>query len=275
MTASDFKDAYQLGQGAEIKTHTTNEVEHILIPPNCDLKSMEYLMDAPQRIKAHPEFYDIPGFNDYIKDFKEEGSRIFVDDSNYRFVTVFDCHSKDAPAWGDHSASLNVEISDEWKRFKNLNGKKLEPIEFAEFLEDNVGCIKAGNLSGADLLTMAQNFKIKIKGDLQIDDQLHNGLRHLTINDDSTLKGANEKGKEVKFPETLTISLRFFKNCSTYPVEVFLRYRANNDSLFFFIKIPDPDGLQEEAFNQVMAEVKEATELPTLKGSFQGPSHKG
>jgi len=34
------------------------------------------------------------------------------------------------------------------------------------------------------------------------------------------------------------------------------------------------EGLQEQAFDAVMEEVKKTTGLPTLKGEFDGPNHR-
>ena len=272
---TDFKDAHQLGQATKIETIEISGVTHVQVPPGCDLQSMEQLMPAPQRIVASPVFTDIAGFAAYIKEFKEAGSRIFVDDKNWSFITVFDCHAKDQPAWGDHSASMDVVASNEWKRFQRYNDKKMSPSEFAEFLEDNIEYLaKSEGLSGADLLSMAQSFKIKLKGNIEVDETLSQGMKKLVIIDDSTIRGAKQNGKEVSFPETLSFDLRIFKNHASYPIKVFLRTRHDDTSLHFFIKIPDVEGLEEEAFDRVIEAVAKETKLPTLKGSFKGKYHK-
>lgn len=50
--------------------------------------------------------------------------------------------------------------------------------------------------------------------------------------------------------------------------------RSTIEQVVFLIKIPDPEGLLEEAFDRVIDDVRTATGLPTLKGNFEGPSHK-
>ncbi|MDP2141327.1 MAG: DUF2303 family protein [Gammaproteobacteria bacterium] len=272
----DFQSAFEAGQATQIVTADIEGVQHILVPPGCTLQSMERLMDAPIRIKAHPSFNDVAGFAEYVKEFAEEGSRVFVDDAQYRFTTVFDCHAKDQPAWGDHSASITMGLAPEWKRFREFDSKAMSPKVFAEFLEDNVAYVDTARsgMSGADVLTMAQTFKVDIKGELDVEESLSQGLRKLVIKDDSTLRGKNVQGKELSFPEKLHFNLRIFKNHSAYPIEVFLRTRTTKEQVVFLIKIPDPEGLLEEAFDRVIEDVCNATGLPTLKGSFEGPSHK-
>lgn len=272
----DFQAAFEAGQATQIVYANFHGIDHVLIPPGCKLQSLETLLPAPTRIKATPSFNDVDGFATYVAEFKGDGSRVFVDDSKYRFTTVFDCHAKDQPAWGDHSASITMELAHEWKRFRGFDSKAMSPKEFAEFLEDNVAYVdgERSGMSGADVLTMAQTFKVNVKGELDVEESLSRGLRKLVIKDDSTLRGKNVAGTELEFPEKLHFNLRIFKNHNAYPIEVYLRTRTSKEAVVFLIKIPDPDGLLEEAFDRVIDDVRSRTLLPTLKGSFNGPTHK-
>lgn len=271
-TSTEFEAAFAAGASINIVTQEIEGIEHALVPPGCELRSLEKLMPKPMRIRATPEFYDVAGFVDYAAEFQQEGTRIFVEDSSFRFFTIFDFHAKDTPAWGDHSASLCMTPSAEWTRFKSIDGVKMAPMELAEFLEENLTYI-AGPVEGADLLTMAQNLKVTLKGNLDVEHSTQAGMRHLQIKDDSTLAGRSGK-KEIAFPEKVELALRIFDNHSTYPIKAFLRYRANKDGVTFWFKIPDPQGIEREAFETVVKEVRETTGLKTLKGRFRGPSHK-
>lgn len=269
---TEFEAAFNQGASTAIVRQTIAGIEHVLVPPGSTLQSMERLMDAPQRIKANPEFYDAAGFCDYTEEFKQDGTRIFVDQQAWRFFTVFDFHAPGKPAWGDHSASLKMNESPEWKRFKAVDGKKMAPQELAEFLEENLVYV-AGPIAGAELLTMAQNLKVQLKGDLDVEHSTQSGLRKLLIKDDSVLKGHSGK-KELSFPEKVDLHLRIFDNHSTYPIAVFLRYRASKEGVTFWFKIPDPQGIEEQAFEAVINEIRETSGLKTLKGRFEGPRHK-
>jgi len=275
----EFQSAYTLGLERTIEKIEVDGIMHLMVPKTMSVESMAHLMDAPNRIKAHPSFNDVEGFAGYAKEFQEAGSRVFVDDINHSFVTVFDCHAKDSPAWCDHSASMKLSHSHEWNRFVDFNNKKLSAKQFAEFLEDNISYLgamdtAAGFTSPADILTMAQTFKVRLKGELDVEDTLQAGVRKLIIKDDSTLSGRNADGKELSFPEKLNFNLRVFKNHHTYPITVWLRTRASKDGVTFWITIPDVDGIVEQAFDQVIDRVQTCTGLPTLKGQFDGPNHR-
>lgn len=276
MSKTEFESAHALGAATEIVSHTIGGVEHIIVPPGSSLESMERLMAAPIRIRSHPAFGDIESFAAYAKDFQDNKSRIFVDDNKHSFCVVFDGDEKSKPGWGDHSCSMALHHSHEWDRFRSLDGKKMTPKEFAEFLEDHLPYLNdnENKQKSGELLGMAQSFKLKLKGNVEVEESLHLGLKTLIIQDDSTLKSQDKKGKELKFPEELHFNLRIFKNHATYPIKVYLRYRISENAVVFFIKIPDPTLLVEQAFDQVMESVKKAAKLPTLRGVYDGPRHK-
>lgn len=268
----EYESAFNHGRNTEVVTKLIDGVTHVLIPSDASLKSMDHLLPAPRRIVANPEFYDVWGFADYANEFKSEGTRIFVNQADRRFFTIFDFHAPGVPAWGDHSASLEMRLSPEWRRWKDISGKVLSPIDMAEWLEDNMEYIIAP-ITGADLLSMAQNYKVKLKGDLTVEQSMQSGLRTLHIKDDSVLQGKSG-AKEMMFPEQIELALRIFDNHDTYPVKVYLRYRTDKESVTFFFKVPDPERLEEQAFDLVVEKVAKTTKLKTLKGRFAGPRHK-
>lgn len=269
---TDFAAAFEAGAATKLVIQDIEGVTHVQVPAGATLQSLEALLDAPTRIKASPEFYDVAGFIDYTREFAAHGTRIFVDPAETRFFTVFDAHAPGLPAWGDHSASLQLKQSPEWQRFKKVDGYKFSPMELAEFIEENLEYFK-GPIEGADLLTMCQNLKVQLKGDLQIEQSTQSGLKHLQIKDDSVLQGKSGD-KELAFPEKVELSLRVFDQHSAYKLSVFLRYRATKEGVAFWFKVPDPDGIEEEAFEKVIDDIKDKSELKTLKGRYQGPRHK-
>ncbi len=270
--ATEYESAFAHGRQTTFVATEIEGIPHAQIPHDCALESFAHLLPSPTRIKANPEFYDVAGFADYANEFKAEGTRIFVNQNDRRFFTVFDFHAPGKPAWGDHSASLKMNLSPEWLRWKEIDGKPLSPTELAEWIEDNLEWIE-GPITGAKLITMAQNLKVTLKGDLTIEQTLQAGLRHFSIRDDSVVKGVSG-AKGFVFPEQVTLALRIFDNHETYPISVYLRYRTTAEKITFFFKIPDPQRLEEQAFDVVIQQVADATKLKTLKGRYEGPRHK-
>ncbi|NPU91429.1 MAG: DUF2303 family protein [Gammaproteobacteria bacterium] len=191
-----------------------------------------------------------------------------MDEKKAAFTAVFDCDHKDSPAWGDHNITLAMDTASEWTRFTNINNKRMDQREFAEFLEDSVTYIVGpGEFTGARLLEMAQNINIELKGQLQCVETMAEGLRVLNIKDDSTAH-ANLGGQILKFPTGLELALRVFKGSKLYKFPVHLRHRAQKEGLKFWITIPDIERVREEAFTQVIAQVQEACGRVVYRGAY-------
>lgn len=265
---TDFRDAFNSGQATKVVVEDIYGVPHVLVPEGADIKSMAHLMDAPKRIVASPQFLDIDGFADYAAEFQQAGSRIFVDDEKRVFFIMFDAPAKDAPAWADHTASYPVKTSPEWERFKAIDGKRLEPLELAEFLEDNLEYF-IGPVNGAELLTMAQDLKVTIKGKMANKGTTQKGVTTLLVENNSELAGGPKK---LAFPENVELSLRIFKNHAHYKIQSRLRYRFTDEGVKFFFSLYDTSQIEESAFNVVVNDVKDATGLKTVRGSYFGPS---
>ncbi len=266
---TDFQAAFDAGTNQEIKVLNIGGIDHALVPDSAGLKSFERLMDNPNRIKATHEFHDVESFAKYFKAFKEEGTRIFVDERRGTFTVVFDCDHKDSPGWGEHRITLSFSKSNEWNHFTGAHNERKSQSVFAEFLEDHADyVIGPDDYTGANLIAMAQNINISIKGNCQVEETIANGLKTLVIKDDSTATG-QLNGKQVSFPEKLQLRLRIFKGASAFDIGVHLRQRVNSGSLTFWISIPDIDAIIESAFNAVIEEVEEETGLECLKGTYK------
>lgn len=269
---TDFRSAYEAGAATAIVSERLEGVLHVQVPAGAGLVSLETLLPAPRRIKASPEFYDVDGFLDYTKEFAAAGTRVFVDAAKRQLFTVFDAHAPDRPAWGDHCASLRLKCSAEWERICAVSDKRFDPMGLAEFIEENLEYFQ-GPIAGADLLTMAQNLKVTLKGDLDVQHSTQSGLRHLTIKDDSVVAGRVAE-KELSFPEKVDLKLRVYEGHAAYAVSVFLRYRVKKDGVLFWFSIPDRAGIEEASMDNVIDDIRAQSGLKVLKGRYQGPKHQ-
>lgn len=264
----DFQAAFDAGTEQKLDIVNLGGIDHALVPKSASVQSFERLMPQPNRIRANHEFHDVESFAKYFKEFEEEGTRIFVDESRGKFTVVFDCDHKENPAWGEHRITLNFSKSSEWNHFTNAHNDRKSQSEFAEFLEDHADYVVGpAQFTGANLITMAQNINIKVKGECTVEETIANGLKTLIVKDDSTGSG-QLNGQQVSFPEKLELRLRIFKGASAFDISVHLRQRVNRGSMTFWISIPDIDAIIESAFNAVIKEVEEATGKECFKGSY-------
>lgn len=270
--------AFDMGVKTKINSKMIGGIEHVQLPDDCKLQSFERLMDKPNRIKAAHVFNDTDSFVTYFELFSSEGTRIFVDDKNFNFTTVYDCDNPGEPAWGDHTSSLQMRFSFEWSRFKNIHKERMNQKEFSEFLCRNAEYIefhrKDGSenipMDGNELLTMAKKIDVNIKGNAEFEESESRGIKKIVICDDSTASGKTSDGKSIEFPEEITLTLRVFRNSAAFKVPAFLRQRIDKDKkgLIFWIEIKDIEQTEEAAFDKVIAEMEEKTKITALRGIY-------
>lgn len=100
--------------------------------------------DAPKRRSGNAEMTRIGSFIEHVNRFKTGSSALFARDdmTTPRLTAVLDYHHAVTdlgdlgPDFCDHTAGFAFPLSEEWKAWVKLNGKAMDNIEFAEFLEE-------------------------------------------------------------------------------------------------------------------------------------------
>lgn len=242
------------------------DVPHMLLPKHIELKSLEHLLPAPKRIKGIFKFEEPQSFARYIGEFKENGSRVFADFDKYRFLAVINGAVRDKPAHSDHRVTLEMTTTQEWKAWVKQSGQKMQPREFAIFLENHIKEI-TGNFSGGDLLGMCRALRVNVKAGMTADESASKGKRSLTFSANTEVRAQRAAdGAEIAFPETIEITLRVFNHVQPYVFEPRLRWDANDKGIVFWYDLIDSVIVERAAFEQVVAEVNGATTLPAYVG---------
>ncbi len=135
----------QLADGAEpVNTHeeknSADKAQIVAIPKTHDIYDMkDFLPKDPVRIVSSLSLYDVNSFIAYINEYKGPATHIFgqITKEPFYFKGIIDYHSKETPAWCDHSVMLVLQYSKEFANWHDINGKMLKQSEFAEFLKDH------------------------------------------------------------------------------------------------------------------------------------------
>ena len=106
----------------------------------------------------------------------------------------------DNPHWGMHKAVYDCPFSDDWKAWVGSDGNKMNQIDFAEFLENNIQNIApiSDNYkgpSGTDLLEMVLAFQETRKVEFKSVKRLQDGTCQFQYSDDKSGSG------NTKIPE--------------------------------------------------------------------------
>lgn len=251
-----------------------HQAPHCLTPPGWNIADLSRHLPQPLRIKESPVFTGASDFAAYFHEFKAEGARIFVDDKKYRFTTVFDCSTPGVPRHGDHSASLQMDFSPEWTKWKAKNAHAMTSREFSAFIENNIENIGDDEFPAIKLLDMCRRLRVAFKGDVSVDEIDADGVRTLTANAAATVRGATPDGVAIPFPEYMAVNLRIFRNAARYTFKARLRWDCDAGKTSFRFDLQNVEAVEEAAFDEVIEAVKRLTERPVLRGAYAGTYHK-
>jgi uncharacterized protein YfdQ (DUF2303 family) len=241
----------------------------------CDLKVVEIPRDkleSPRFLTAAPKFHDPAAFIKYVNDFKAPETRIFHTDEGV-FVAVLDYHRISLGAeHGDHTATLELRRSPEWKEWAGASGKPFGQQAFAEFIEDNARDIT--NPDPETMLRIASGLHATVGAEFRQATNQANGQIQLSYNE--TINGT-VNGKDEAIPASFQIGLRPFLGGPRYAVDCRLRYRIERSSgaaLKLHFKALHLDVHTETALEQIVAKVKDETLIVPALGSHDAEAFK-
>lgn len=214
-----------------------------------------------QRDKAHPlrkkgayVVTDATSFVSYLGKHGEPNTELWANDraGTVRAVVNAPEGSGDTAAgWEDHTATLALPFTPDWKEWVARDGKYLPQSEFAEFIEDHLPNFK--DPSGADMLELAQTFQAKTKVDFESSQRLKSGETQLTYVEDTTAS-AGKKGS-LAIPDTFELALQVHERGPVYRVKARFRYRITGGNLLLAFRLDRIDDVRRHAFDEVIAQI--------------------
>lgn len=230
------------------------DAEKALVPEGYRLEDLEHLHAAPRRIKQHIELRSAQSFIDYVERFSDDGATVFCDLKGQKFSAILDYHKEaDIARWGDHRATYNCPVDTRWKLWTAHNGKAMNQVDFARFIENNLPDIVQP--SGADMLNVSRSLQAKKKIDFKSDQTLSNGDIQFTYNEQTTGSAG-----QMEIPQEFTLGIPVYEGGAKYELKARLRYRINEGQLAMWYDLLRPERLLEDAFNELSAHIKKEVE---------------
>lgn len=248
----------------------------------------EYL-DHPERRTGTAAMTRLESFIEHVGRFKNAESIVFArDDRDAPGLTaVLDYHDAGAdgtPRFGDHRTTFRFPLSDEWKVWVKFDGKRMDMVEFAQFLEERVNDIDVVE-SVDDLNEDIRRFIGATKLDkIASPSRLIELSRNLQIHESSTVKSAHNPasgegvirfesehtdaaGQPVDVPSLFVICIPVFAHDGYYRIAARLRYRKMPEGIVFWYDLWRTDLVFDHAFDKACERVKSETGLPLLIGA--------
>lgn len=180
---------------------------------------------------------------------------------------------------GKHRIHYAFPLSEEWKKWLEMDGEAMKQQDFAWFLEDRI--LEVSSPEAADLIYEEQ-FGTKIA----LASQLVELSRGLNVRVDSTVKNAvtlqtgeasiqfeeahtDAAGQPLKVPGLFILNIAPFFMGDKVRIPVRLRYRIVGGKVMWFYNIYRPDLVITETVRATLFEAKRETELPAFEGSAE------
>lgn len=254
-------------------TRMVGETPVVLLPEGFQVSNLEKLLNAPTRKRGVTVLNDAESFVAVVNDQKGENTRLFSTINPPTFTAVFNHHANGA-GWGDHQAKYNAPISPEWGAWNQVDGKRMNQVDMARFIEANMIDIvflapdpekkHPGSPDGATFLEICHTLEAKKKVNFKSSVRLPDGSTQFTYDED--VQGSAVNGT-MSIPEQFTIGVPVFENGEKWMVDVRFRYRIEEGGrLSMWLELVRPHKTIETAVKELRAHIGKETGLTVLNG---------
>lgn len=245
----------------------------VLLPEGFTVSNLEKLLPAPTRKRGTTVLNDAESFIAVVLDQKGDNTRLYSTINPPTFTAVFN-HEGDVAGWGDHKAKYNAPISPEWGAWGEVDGKRMNQVDMARFIEANMVDIvylqpnpearHPGSPDGATFLEICHTLEAKKKVNFKSSVRLPDGSTQFTYDED--VSGTAVNGT-MAIPEQFTIGVPVFENGEKWMVDVRFRYRIEEAGrLSMWLELVRPHKTIETAVKELREQIGTKTGLTVLNG---------
>ena len=259
-TETEYESAFQHGV-ASLANLRLQELNTAIIPEGYRLEDLEDCLPAPTRIRESVKLTRSESFEEYVNDFKRDGTLIFADIAKRTFEAVLDYHtSNEEPTWGTHKATLSLPFSSQFEAWRGKHRQWQTQVDFAEWLEDRE--LDVIDPNGATLLTLASNLEATKTARFKSSTRLDNGASSLVYEESIDGRGNGQ----IRIPSEFTLRIPVFEGGEFVSIRARLRYRIDAGLKFTYI-MEEPTEIVRNQFLLVADSIKENTECSLVYGS--------
>jgi uncharacterized protein YfdQ (DUF2303 family) len=221
----------------------------VLRQDGVQVHALEFLARAPHRARGTIDTPNPDSFANLVFAHDPESkARIYYDHTG-RMVAVLNDDYPNQPAWRDRTIVLTPAEHESWKAWKSINGKYLDQLSMAEFIEDRLSDFQTP--PGADMLELAQKFEVARAGAFLSAARLSNGSTTLTVEETNTGRS------QIPIPERVQLGMQVFDEQEAYSFAAWFRYRIKDQKLLLAFKIENIDRIQKQAVTDLVAKLDE------------------
>lgn len=243
---------------------------------------------APERRSGTSRHDDIDSFCAHVNRQKDAASTLWLqqDQDSAGITAVYDYHepAEGWPRFGQHRAHYPFPFSREWEAWTGIDGKPMDQVTFAEFLEDRIGDVMAAPqatveadaplvevgrqlglaFGGPDkLMTLSRGLSVNITGKTVNASTLQSGEMQVAFVEEHK----DDAGQRLSLPGLFVIGIPVFHLGVRYRMAVRLRYRVGGGRVSWAFHLYNVDVVRDDAITEAADKVKAETSLPLFLGT--------
>ena len=230
-----------------IRVKSTDDA--IAAPQGVTLVPSELFKLEPEAARGAVRCDSLESLVAYVGSQEQSNAMVFANRSGAKITAVLDWHFMEVPLWGDHTASMPLQFTQEWIDWSGISGRAIDQRAFAEFVEEHLDCIHKP--AAAEILTIATFLEGKRNVVFKNVAVLSNGDRSLQWEETTEAKGVGD----VKVPSEITLRIPVYRGAeeeTTVEIRALFRYRIAEGKLTFEVKLMNADKVADGAFERVV-----------------------
>lgn len=199
---------------------------------------------------------------DYVNRFKGANTVLFADIAGNVICAMIDYHSPTAADHADHIARMALPFSEEWKTWSGVDGKLMDQLEFARFLEENAGDVVTP--TGAELLEACRDLQARRKVNFIKAVRTNSDNESFEFTDETT---ATTRKGDVEVPSKFVLEIPVYFGQGATKLQAFLRWRlVDGEGLKLGVKLHRAEHVRQAIFKQIVMDAAGRTERPAVFG---------
>lgn len=247
----------------------------------------DHYRDHPKRKTGTAKAQTFESFCALTNRHKTPDSAIFADmDWQAPSLTaVIDYHqnrSGGTAANGKHRIHYPFPLSEEWKKWMEMNGQPMKQQDFAWFLEDRILEVSSPTdedrayedqfgtriALASQLIELSRGLNIKVDSTVKNAQTLQTGETSIQFEETHT----DAAGQPLKVPGLFMLYISPFFMGDKVRIPVRLRYRVGGGKIIWFYDIYRPDLFITEFVRATLAEARRQVDLPIFEGTPEMPA---
>lgn len=218
--------------------------------------ALEPYLDVPRRKTGRATVTTADAFIQYLAKHGQDNTEVWADITRSTVTAVINAPTADTAGHGDHTATLQLRMTDDWTAWVAGSGAWQGQEQFSEFVEDHLPNFV--NPVGAEMLEVAQSIKATTKVDFESSKRLANGETQLLYKE--TTEGSAGRKGDLTIPQTFALGLIPFESGDQYKVTARLRYRIVSGNLSLSYVLDRPRDVLLDAFAGIVTGIEEDTD---------------